>query len=451
MNKGIFSNRKGNFSVPDISPEPAVSAQVNPCAVLDQVLNAKVELAVGELIGVSRELSSQLANVIKPKTAKASDSVGLTTIGNTFRTKTRGLLIKVTMECDGNSIQGIIDTGSQLNIVNEKICKSRIKRPIDYSATVSMNDANGGEGKLGGIVENVPLDYGSVRTRANLFVGAHVPFDLLLGRPWQRGNFVSIDERRDGTYLLFKDPKDLEARYEVLVTPDAMNPVEWDFDPSTWLTYEPPTSFFINADKEIRDDEDQTESLVTDIPNLEKNHNLSFSHTHKNNENMTALHKVLTDELLRYTSELLPKQESSKSIKELESNDKKQAIFTPAVLQPNMAIQLSPARVQHDVELPSLFTTPVAVRTEAERLLMGQGDLAHFGNNHHIRHIIASSGSGVIVGHLPDQHGNRRTDVMLFNMGLITSLAPNAPNSSIPLNPSPGVDIQHGLGILHFY
>ena len=425
----------------------AVSAHVNPFKVLDHVLNTKVELAVGEIIGVSRELSTLLADSIKIK-SQVSAPVGLAT---SFRTKTRGLLIKLSMECDGIPIQAIIDTGSQLNIVSETACNGKIRRPIDRKTSVSMNDANGGEGNLNGIVENVPLNCGGVMTQANLYVGAHVPFDLLLGRPWQRGNYVSIDERRDGTYLLFKDPKDLEARYEVLVTPDAMNPVEWDFDPSTWLTYEPPTSFFINADKEIRDDEDQTESLVTDIPNLEKNHNLSFSHTHKNNENMTALHKVLTDELLRYTSELLPKQESSKSIKELESNDKKQAIFTPAVLQPNMAIQLSPARVQHDVELPSLFTTPVAVRTEAERLLMGQGDLTHFGNNHHIRHIIASSGSGVIVGHLPDQHGNQRTDVMLFNMGLITSLAPNAPNSSIPLDPSPGVDIQHGLGILHFY
>ena len=36
-------------------------------------------------------------------------------------------------------------------------------------------------------------------------------------------------------------------------------------------------------------------------------------------------------------------------------------------------------------------------------------------------------------------------------MVLLTSLAPNAPNSSIPLDPAPGIDIQHGLGILHFY
>jgi hypothetical protein len=72
------------------------------------------------------------------------------------------------MECDGNPIQAIIDTGSQLNIVSERICKSLIRRPIDYTTSISMNDANGGEGKLTGVVENVPLDFGSVKTRANL-------------------------------------------------------------------------------------------------------------------------------------------------------------------------------------------------------------------------------------------------------------------------------------------
>jgi len=44
--------------------QSAISEHVNVLGVLDQVLNAKVELAVGEVIGVSRELSGQLANAI---------------------------------------------------------------------------------------------------------------------------------------------------------------------------------------------------------------------------------------------------------------------------------------------------------------------------------------------------------------------------------------------------
>src|ERR1700721_4886196 len=95
----------------------------------------------------------------------------------------------------------------------------KLQCPINKTATPMMNDANGGVRQMTGLVQNVPLLCGSVATRADIFVGEHVPFDLLLGRPWQRGNFVSIDELKYGTYLVFKDPETLEPRHRVLVTP----------------------------------------------------------------------------------------------------------------------------------------------------------------------------------------------------------------------------------------
>jgi hypothetical protein len=425
----------------------AVSAHVNPFKILDHVLNTKVELAVGEVIGVSRELSTLLADSIKIKT-QASVPVGLAT---SFRSKTRGLLIKLSMECDGIPIEAIIDTGSQLNIVSEAVCNAKIRRPIDRKTSVSMNDANGGERNLNGIVENVPLNCGGVMTQANLYVGGHVPFDLLLGRPWQRGNFVSIDERRDDTYLLFKDPKDLEARYEVLVTPDATHPVDWDFDPSTWLTTEIPTSYFVSADNDFDSGADQSMEITHDKPKLEGSQDSVLSHSSSKPENIAAIQNVLTETMIRHASQYFQIKEGTKNIKERSLHVENARTCTPERLPPKMAMRLGPARVQHESELPTLFSSTPTVRTEAEHLLMGQGDLTHFSNNQHIRQVIASSASGVIIGHLPDQHGNQRTDMMLFNMGLITSLAPNAPNSSAPSDTSSGVDIQHGIGILHFY
>ena len=104
------------------------------------------------------------------------------------------MLIKLHMECDGIPVVAIIDTGSQLNIVSKAIWKTVIKRPMDIAKSLSMNDANGGEGILWGLVQHVPLNCGSVSTEANLYVGEHMPFQLLLGRPWQRGNYVSIDK-----------------------------------------------------------------------------------------------------------------------------------------------------------------------------------------------------------------------------------------------------------------
>lgn len=58
-----------------------------------------------------------------------------------------------------------------------------------------------------------------------------MPFDLLLGRPWQRGNLVSIDEWIEGTFLVFKDLHNTGINYELLVEQDIPKP-EYGFDVS---------------------------------------------------------------------------------------------------------------------------------------------------------------------------------------------------------------------------
>ena len=86
-----------------------------------------------------------------------------------------------------------------------------------------MNDANSGTSRLRGIVKNLMLTCSDVETKASVHVGDKVPFDLLLGRPWQRGNLVTIDEREEGTYLMSKD-KNFEVTHELLVTPEKYDP-----------------------------------------------------------------------------------------------------------------------------------------------------------------------------------------------------------------------------------
>lgn len=114
-------------------------------------------------------------------------------------------------------------------------CKTYLKwagRPLDVTKSIVMNNANGGTGVLHGFMENLPLTCGQITTYANIFVGERAPFQLLLGRPWQRSNYVCIDERPEGTYLLFKDPH-MHVRYEMLVTPDLV--VEYTLEISEYL------------------------------------------------------------------------------------------------------------------------------------------------------------------------------------------------------------------------
>lgn len=171
-----------------VPKQSEVQSQVDQLQILGKVLNTPVTLVVGEVFGISKEMSHHLQDVLKPK----PPAVNL--VASSFITKTRALLINLPVEIDGNPITAIIDTGSQLNIANKRTWKTMINRPMDIARSINMNDANGGAGLLRGLVENVPLTCGGVLTYANLYIGDRVPFDLLLGRPWQRGNYISINE-----------------------------------------------------------------------------------------------------------------------------------------------------------------------------------------------------------------------------------------------------------------
>lgn len=161
-----------------------VAAQVKTVGVLNQVLNTCIDLAIGEVLGISKDLLALLGDKIKLKSSKPLVPMATALpIAISFLAKNHGLLIQLHMQYDGRLITAIIDTGSQLNIVNKSICGSKTIRPFDSKEKISIADANGGQGKLEGMVANVPLNCGEVSTKATLYVGTHVPFELLLGRP----------------------------------------------------------------------------------------------------------------------------------------------------------------------------------------------------------------------------------------------------------------------------
>jgi hypothetical protein len=203
------------------------------------------------------------------------------------------------MYCDGKPISAIIDTGSQLNIVSRQVWKTQINHPIDVRRSISMNDANGGERKLQGLVENVPLTCGAVHTKTNLYVSDHVPFNLLLGRPWQCGNYASIDERQDGTWLVFKYPCNLHVTHELLCTPDGISP-EWVFEPSTWLGSQSLANYLIFGEEMAIDNQSElfnsdlfSLSMAKNIENPELDQNMNFL------INMLGLHNEISTTTLK--------------------------------------------------------------------------------------------------------------------------------------------------------
>ena len=239
--QGATSNSKTDESKTEKRAVRRSDAQekIDQSEVLTKVLKTPITMDLGEVFGISRELSGRLLDLLKPKksaamsTSAETKAEGRTTVKSPqemeakvyYNLPNTGKLIRVRMFSDGLPMTAIIDTGSMLNIASKAICRNAIVQPVDTIQSVHVQDVNGGSAKLTGYIPDVPLRIGRVVTHANVYVSEDAPFELLLGRPWQRGNLVSIDEREDGTYLVFRD-EEMNQRYELLVISDKRHTIE---------------------------------------------------------------------------------------------------------------------------------------------------------------------------------------------------------------------------------
>jgi hypothetical protein len=207
---------------------------------MDRILDTKVLLSLREVMVTSKELHTEFQELIKVKNVRAvllGNSADHPLIANTGWPRSEGILIKVDMKTSGNTICAIIDTGSQLDVVRADMAALKIQKAVDMSQVTNMNDANGGRGQLQGWIRDVEFTCGAAVTMTDLWVSQKAPFALLLGRPWQRGNLVSIDEREEGTYLIFKDRETRRPRFELLAVPYEGPPISQSGSASQYQSF----------------------------------------------------------------------------------------------------------------------------------------------------------------------------------------------------------------------
>ncbi len=182
---------------------------------ITEILDTEIQLTLGKLLGASKELSLGLQECLRLRNRPVTEhqvAVGTAEALPIHKSK----LLMLTVECNGAPITAIVDTGSELNLVQKEIANRSIGLPIDMTKPVKMRDANGGTKIVRGFLKGVTLTCGIANTICDLNVG-DFNFDLLLGRTWQRDNYGSIVEKKDGTYLEFKDRPTDAVICEVLV------------------------------------------------------------------------------------------------------------------------------------------------------------------------------------------------------------------------------------------
>ena len=193
--------------------QSSLGRQVDVNSLVKKVLGTPLSISLGDFLGTSPHCSKILKDyltITRPATlAPASGSpVGKTNLitdpadayhpGKYLDRSTVLIQLKVSFD-NGVTTKALIDPGSEMDIISEKTWMD-IETPMDPTAKLVMEDAGAHLLPMKGICRNVTLQAGSLSTTANLWV-ARIAFPLLLGRPWQRRNRISIEERKSGTWL----------------------------------------------------------------------------------------------------------------------------------------------------------------------------------------------------------------------------------------------------------
>ncbi|PBK90537.1 hypothetical protein ARMGADRAFT_1082791 [Armillaria gallica] len=223
-----------------------ISEKYTPGNLIQATLNMHITVPIGELMATSAKLRKQMIKELQVRTVRfadvndvvANDPPPAPTIPqvhnliarpNQRKPEERGslVIIKVNLGLGEKKfwVNAIIDSGSEVNIISRPVAKELNKEyPVLPLEEARCADVNGNQGMLTGKFSEVMMFQGSVTTSAALFVGSQkVSFQMLLGRPWIRGNMVSMIEWVDGTYLVYEDPYDKGRQTELLVVSEPWN------------------------------------------------------------------------------------------------------------------------------------------------------------------------------------------------------------------------------------
>ncbi|KAK0462391.1 uncharacterized protein EV420DRAFT_1639608 [Desarmillaria tabescens] len=214
-----------------IARQPLITKRYEPDSLMKSALNAPVTVPMGELMACNPELRKQIIKELQYRTLKMVENQGLANstyletedeparvnlvrmqpIRSEPIIRSNLIMIKVDLGVGDKKllVDAIVDSGSGINIVSQSVAHELNKQyPLTPLEEIRCSDANGNQGMLYGQFNNVNLKQANIVTNAAFFVGScHVNFQLLLGRPWIRGNLVSMDERVEGTYLVYGNPK----------------------------------------------------------------------------------------------------------------------------------------------------------------------------------------------------------------------------------------------------
>jgi hypothetical protein len=215
--------------------------------VFQKLCKTPVTISLQEVFGSSPTMAKKMQDYLRLTRSQKSAEGQVNEIGRPMPmfNPPKSQLIMLPMKFNnGLSVNALIDPGSELDIIHRTACiKARL--PIDTNETTYMRDAGQHDTKMDGICRKVKLRTEGLATFTNLWVGDNLPFGLLLGRPWQRQNRISIEERESGTWLSRRDMFDRRQWETCVQHAEEYSENTWDFFGVDQRHHPPPPEVFL--------------------------------------------------------------------------------------------------------------------------------------------------------------------------------------------------------------
>ncbi|PBK80759.1 hypothetical protein ARMGADRAFT_1039804 [Armillaria gallica] len=207
-----------------LARQPLITRRYEPDSLMKTALNAPITVPMGELMACNPELRKQIIKELQYRNIKMVENsegtkshyldllddeparvnlVRMQPIRAEPMIRSKLVIIKVELGVGDKKLlaDAIIDSGSEINIVSQNIAHELNKiYPVTPLEQIRCSDANGNQGTLHGQFNNVHLRQANIVTNAALFIGN-----------------LSMDERLEGTYLVYRNPSRPKDYTELLV------------------------------------------------------------------------------------------------------------------------------------------------------------------------------------------------------------------------------------------
>jgi hypothetical protein len=216
-------------ATPEVTPVSATAPKLqsqlqrnlNMDTFVEKILATPITVTLSEALGSSPLTTKKIQEYLRftrpdQFSKKTPSTVAVNAVRLGHPQDARLILVTISFE-NGHQVDAVIDSGSEIDIMNRTTwVQSRI--PIDRTLKKVMRDAGQHENVLEGRCANVNLMIGNLKTNTDVWVADNVPFELLLGRPWIRRNYINMEERISGTWLSRRNPSENKI-WEVCVLP----------------------------------------------------------------------------------------------------------------------------------------------------------------------------------------------------------------------------------------